>query len=98
MLALYKYILILCLHRHVQLVLYVTYLYPDCRKNASHCVKFTHSTYRLEFFCEIFLEKKIIKIFCSEILAEMLFGLSTFKIICDTPPSIFHSRWLALLL
>ena len=30
-------------------------------------------------------KKNHIKIFCTEILAEMIFGWSTFKVMCDTP-------------
>ena len=47
------------------------------------------------FFCEIFSaslfrlgilwDKNHIKIFCSEIWVEMIFGWPTFKIMCNTP-------------
>ena len=52
-------------------------------------------TYSLAFFCEILSaslfrlgilwDKNHIKIVCSEIWVEMIFGWPTFKIMCDTP-------------
>ena len=56
------------------------------------------------FFCEIFSaslfhvgilwDKNHIKIFCSEIWVEMIFGWPTFKIMCNTPIFYFNFRCL----
>jgi len=81
-----------------------------CKSNLNcSCLAMNSSAYHPSFFVKFFVQpiytkyaynnenKNHIKIFCWETSAKMIFGWSTFKIMCDTP-TVHHSSWLALLL